>query len=236
MLGKAMKMAGVRRITPEMAREFSVMEKIAAGMGGFLSLRGALFALVSFVGFYPFGKKAVDAFRPSTVVTDLNEVAELGREMPVDVFINVDFEEGVKVWKVKHRYFVTPVKGYEGKVFFYRRNSHLEGEGKDKPIRVKGWAGKKEGLLGWDVPGLDSSADERFASAGMKVPDDAEILYEADEQGSSTKEGVIFGVLSLGMAFIMWMSINRVIRTVRILGDSAMLARTLNEHFGFDDE
>lgn len=236
MLGKAMRMAGARRITPEMAQAFSVMEKVAAGMGAFLSLRGLLFALVSLVGFYPFGKKAIEALSPSTVITDLDELVELKRNAPVDVLINVDFEEGMKVWKVKNRYFVTPVKGYEGKIFFYRKDSHLEAEGMTKPIRVRGWAGKKDGWLGWDVPGLDSSADERFAGAGMDVPDDAEILYESDEEESSVRGAVVYGILSLGMAFIMWMFINRVIRTIRMLGASVLLARALNEQMGFDDE
>lgn len=229
-------MAGIKRITPEMAQGFTLAEKIATGMGAYFSLRGAFFTLLSFVGFYTMGQKAFNSLSPKVVVTDLNEVVDLKRSSPVDVSIHVDFEEAVKVWKVKKRYFVTPVKGYEGKLFFFRKESHLDGEGQDKPIRVKGWAGKKEGMLGWDVPGLDSSADDRFAGAGMDVPNDAEILYETDEEDRSVVYGVVLGVVTLIMVVVVWVFINRVIRTVKMLGNPALLADALNERLGFNDE
>ena len=234
MLHKAMTMAGVTRITPEMARHFTLAEKIAAGMGAYFSLRGAFFTILSVVGFYAMGLKAYHLLIPKEVVTDLNEVVNLERSSPVDVEINVDFDEAIKVWTVKKRYFVTPVKGYEGKLFFFRSESHLEGEGKVKPIRVQGWAGKSE-WLGWDVPGLDSRADERFAGAGMDIPSDAEILYESDPEKGSMIQGVIYTVVALVMVLVVWFFLNRVIRTMKMLGDATSLADGLNERLGFDD-
>jgi len=235
MLGKAMKAAGLRRISPEMAKQFSVPEKLAAALGGYFSFYGVCAVLFSFLAFYPFCLKAYRAWNPLPVVTDLETVSQLEREASVDVVISVDFEKAVKVTNWKGCFFMVGVDGFEKEIFFFRKGSYFEGEGRDKPIRVTGRAAKK-GKLGWGIPGMKSRDERTLAEAGLVLPEHAEILYEFDGDDHRVWEKYGLALLGLGAGFVIWNFSSRAFRAVRILGSPRLLAEALNERLGLEDD
>ncbi len=233
MLGKAMKMAGLKRISPEMAGQFTLSERLAAAFGGYFSFYGGCLVLFSFLAFYPFCQKSYRAWNPLPVLTDLESVRDLEREAPVDVEVSVDFESAVKVTSWKGCYFMARVEGFENEIFLFRKDSYFEGEGSEKPIRVRGVAAKKE-ELGWGVPGLKSSDQSRLADAGLVLTDDAEILYETDAVDRRVWEKYGLGLLGLGAGLVIWNFSTRAFRAIRALGNHRLLAELLNERLGFD--
>lgn len=226
-------MAGLTRITPEMTKQFTFTEKLAAALGAYFSIFGLMIVLGSFIGFVPLWKKAYWSWRPLPVVTDLELVSQLHREAPVDVEISVDFDEAVKMTTWKKGFYVMPVKGFEEKVFFYRERGYFEGEGKEKPIRVVGRAGKKVDL-GWGVPGLKESDVWQLAERGLKIPDDAEILYEVEPGKNDLWNRYGLPVLGLLTGVVILNFTTRVFRAIRMIGNPRLLAHALNERLGFD--
>ena len=228
-----MRMAGVQRIMPGMAPHFTLPEKITAGMGWYFSLRGLFFTMCAFLIFYPVGKTAISYWFPHQVAMTLEEIAKLKTKAPVELEISVDFEHAVKVINTKHDYFLMPIAGSDGEVFYLRKDSYFEGEGKDGPIQVKGYAGKWEQIWGWDIYGIRSDDEKVWADAGLEISREAEIIYD-DDWNKSKFGAVLSAIFAVISMIMMWVFIRRVMRTIGLLRDPAALAKALNERLGFD--
>ena len=232
LVGKVMEVSGVKRFTPELAALLSKFEVVSLGMGMFFGLRGIVIAAFGVIGLLVSSTQLIRNFSSSEPLTDLEEIAALRSDAPVDVAIFVDFDEAVKVWKVKGRYVCAPVTGHEGRLFFYRKESFLEGEGRDAPIQVKGQAAVK-GLLGWELSGTASDIQERFKHAGKELPNDAVILFESEEPSTGLK--IWHTVMFVLCALLVMLLVGRTLETIKLLRSPAAVAAKLNRLLGFEE-